>query len=124
MRHKTQNWVHVLAIGLVASFDVSSLGAASPAFSGIGMALGQPGISPAGYRRYYDDAYGDGPYYSAPHYYAPPVRYPPPAAAYFDAPVYEWLPPPRPVNCGEYKYWNGEYCADARYNPPYVGPRW
>jgi hypothetical protein len=34
------------------------------------------------------------------------------------------LPPPRPANCGEFRYWNGEYCADARDQPPYVGPRW
>jgi len=38
--------------------------------------------------------------------------------------VPEWLPPPRPANCGEYHYWNGAYCADAREQPPYVGPRW
>jgi hypothetical protein len=24
----------------------------------------------------------------------------------------------RPANCGEYRYWNGSYCADARLNPP------
>jgi hypothetical protein len=24
----------------------------------------------------------------------------------------------RPENCGTFKYWNGEYCADARYEPP------
>jgi hypothetical protein len=38
--------------------------------------------------------------------------------------VPEFLPPPRPSNCGEYHYWNGAYCADARVRPPYVGPRW
>jgi hypothetical protein len=38
--------------------------------------------------------------------------------------VPEFLPPPRPSNCGEYRYWNGAYCADARVHPPYVGPRW
>jgi hypothetical protein len=26
----------------------------------------------------------------------------------------EW----RPENCGTFKYWNGEYCADAREPPP------
>jgi len=26
----------------------------------------------------------------------------------------EW----RPENCGTFKYWNGEYCADARNEPP------
>jgi hypothetical protein len=29
----------------------------------------------------------------------------------------------RPSNCGRYRYWNGSYCADARKEPPYVGPR-
>lgn len=24
----------------------------------------------------------------------------------------------RPENCGTFKYWNGEYCADARDEPP------
>jgi len=53
---------------------------------------------------------------------------PPPPARYSEPPegdaVPEWLPPPRPANCGQYKYWNGAYCADARDEPPYVGPRW
>jgi len=31
--------------------------------------------------------------------------------------------PVRPVSCGEYRYWDGERCVDARYNNPYVGPR-
>lgn len=29
----------------------------------------------------------------------------------------------RPSNCGEFRYWNGHRCADARLDPPYVGPR-
>ena len=31
--------------------------------------------------------------------------------------------PVRPVSCGEYNYWDGERCVDARYNKPYLGPR-
>ncbi len=31
--------------------------------------------------------------------------------------VYGWQQI-RPDNCGTFKYWNGEYCADARFNPP------
>jgi hypothetical protein len=31
--------------------------------------------------------------------------------------------PVRPVSCGEYRYWDGERCVDARYNSPYLGPR-
>lgn len=31
--------------------------------------------------------------------------------------------PVRPRSCGEYHYWNGEACVDARYNDPYLGPK-
>ncbi len=24
----------------------------------------------------------------------------------------------RPIDCGTFHYWNGERCADARYDPP------
>jgi hypothetical protein len=40
-------------------------------------------------------------------------------------PVYQYrsdrsvvLRPVRPANCGEYRYWNGERCVDARDIPP------
>jgi len=43
------------------------------------------------------------------------------------APVVEGAPvvvvPLRPASCGEYHYWNGVACVDARYNNPYIGPR-
>ncbi len=29
----------------------------------------------------------------------------------------------RPRSCGEYYYWDGRACVDARHYPPYVGPR-
>jgi hypothetical protein len=31
--------------------------------------------------------------------------------------------PVRPSSCGQYRYWNGNRCVDARYNDPYLGPR-
>jgi hypothetical protein len=31
--------------------------------------------------------------------------------------------PVRPASCGQYRYWNGDRCVDARYHNPYVGPR-
>jgi hypothetical protein len=44
------------------------------------------------------------------------------------APVYDppviVLVPMRPASCGRYRYWDGERCADARFEPPYLGPRW
>lgn len=77
--------------------------------------------------KYWDE---DDDYYYPPEYYLPPppppvVRVvPAPPIAVYEPPVYGWLSPPRPSNCGKYRYWNGEYCADARKEPPYIGPRW
>jgi hypothetical protein len=31
--------------------------------------------------------------------------------------------PLRPSSCGQYHYWNGSACVDARYNTPYLGPK-
>lgn len=31
--------------------------------------------------------------------------------------VYGWSAE-RPENCGTFRYWNGEVCADARFDPP------
>lgn len=51
----------------------------------------------------------DGPVIVEEYAGPPPVRYEPP--------VYGWVAV-RPDNCGTFRYWNGERCADARYNPP------
>ena len=32
--------------------------------------------------------------------------------------VYGWESTEPPTSCGTFKYWNGEYCADARSEPP------
>ena len=37
--------------------------------------------------------------------------------------IVETLPPPRPLSCGEYHYWDGVQCVDARFNKPYLGPK-
>jgi hypothetical protein len=70
-------------------------------------------------------AYGILPgYYPPPGFYPPPAYgYAPPVTIYPAPPVVEWVPP-RPSSCGRYRYWRGEYCADARYEHPYLGPRW
>ena len=52
---------------------------------------------------------GDGPVIVEEYPAAPPPRYVPP--------VYGWLGV-APQNCGTFKYWNGEHCADARFDPP------
>jgi hypothetical protein len=31
--------------------------------------------------------------------------------------------PVRPLSCGQYRYWDGTACVDARYNDPYLGPK-
>lgn len=69
------------------------------------------------------------PAYAPPRYFGSPAvgYYPRPADAYGPPLAYEplvELPPPRPRSCGRYRYWNGEYCADARYERPYVGPKY
>ena len=81
-------------------------------------------------RDYDDDDFDDDDYYPPAYYPPPPVRVyrvpPPPPVVVYEPPVYGWYyaPPPRPSSCGRYRYWNGDRCTDARYNPPYVGPRW
>ena len=35
----------------------------------------------------------------------------------YEPPVYGWVAV-RPANCGTFKYWDGENCVDARYDPP------
>jgi hypothetical protein len=46
----------------------------------------------------------------------------PPVVATENPPIIA-IVPVRPVSCGEFRYWNGSACVDARYNNPYVGPR-
>jgi len=73
-----------------------------------------------------------------PDYHAPrPYRATPydehngaPAYGYASPPAAEYVPPApvliplRPRSCGKYRFWNGEACADARYERPYLGPKW
>jgi hypothetical protein len=71
-------------------------------------------------------------YYAAPYAYGPAVDgaygrrvyAPPPAEVdYVPAPAFVMVPL-RPSSCGRYRYWDGDRCLDARYDPPYIGPRW
>jgi hypothetical protein len=56
----------------------------------------------------------------------PPVVVPAPVVP-GAVPLVEGVPvvvvPLRPASCGEFHYWNGVACVDARYNNPYIGPR-
>lgn len=55
------------------------------------------------------------------------VAPPPPQGTFYppaDGPaVFGWIAV-RPASCGQYRYWDGTQCLDARDNPPDVGPRW
>lgn len=68
--------------------------------------------------------------------YGPPVVVPDAAADVdVDAEVSEQVTVPgetppviaivsvRPASCGQYRYWDGARCVDARYHDPYIGPR-
>ena len=70
--------------------------------------------------------YGYSPYATPPVVVVPQVPVVPPVVVQ-QQPVIVQQPvvvlPPRPASCGEYHYWNGQYCVDARYNRPYLGPR-
>jgi hypothetical protein len=68
--------------------------------------------------------------------YGPPVAIPDAAAdVEVDAEVSEQVTVPgetppivaivpvRPASCGQYRYWDGARCVDARYHDPYIGPR-
>jgi len=50
-------------------------------------------------------------------------RGPPLVQGQYAPPVYGWVII-RPSSCGKYRYWKGLRCVDARYRPPYVGPKW
>jgi hypothetical protein len=65
-------------------------------------------------RRYYRR---NAPYVVPP--VAPVVPVVPPAVVEEPAIVV----PMRPASCGEFHFWNGVACVDARYNKPYLGPR-
>jgi hypothetical protein len=91
-------------------------------------------VKPVQYPYYFDDRYYAEPYprrfYPPSVYYAPPRYYERRAFPSYAPREYEYSPPryadepPRPTSCGQYRYWNGEYCADARYERPYLGPKW
>lgn len=67
--------------------------------------------------------------YYRQHGYPPPAVVPvaPAPVPIAPAPVVEGaavvVVPARPISCGQYHYWNGVTCVDARYNTPYLGPR-
>ena len=81
----------------------------------------------AQYPYYSDDRYYGAPY---PRRVYPPRYYERRVFPSYSPRVYEYSAPryvdepSRPTSCGQYRYWNGEYCTDARYERPYLGPKW
>lgn len=116
MRNKSGNWFFLAAAALAASLSVSTIAAAAP--PGIGMKV--PGVRSAVlqvYEHNYGDYTVDGPHYWRSEYYGR-------RGSYHDwSDDYVWSPPRR-RSCGEFYYWNGRCCVDARWHPPYVGPKW
>ena len=133
MRSISFAWTSLFAATTALAFGAEAAGAA-PALDfpsrrkEFRRRAGFHGVGDRRYRDYDDDYYEHVP----PSYYAPRVygyvqHYgygPPPPAVYPPLYFYDWGPPPRPTSCGKFRYWNGEYCADARFRPPYLGPRW
>lgn len=66
-------------------------------------------------------------YYRRNPYAVPPVAPVVPPVVAVVPPVVVQEPvivvPMRPASCGEFHFWNGVACVDARYNKPYLGPR-
>jgi hypothetical protein len=134
MRKFSNASLGALAVALTIVLGTGSAGARplmTPELQGSSDGVAVGGVITVGNRGYhdYDDEYYE---HVPPSYYAPRVygyvqRYgygPPPPAVYPPLFFYDWGPPPRPTSCGKYRYWDGEACVDARFRPPYVGPRW
>ena len=62
--------------------------------------------------------------YYRQHGYPPPAVVPvpvPDAPPALNPPIVTEVPL-RPASCGEYHFWDGAACVDARFNKPYLGP--
>ncbi len=112
----------VVCLGAVFGLGVPGASIASPAPGAAGLVTSHGSFERVGWRR----NYGYSPYAAPPVVVVPQVPVAPPVVVQ-QQPVIVQQPvvvlPPRPASCGEYHYWNGQYCVDARYNRPYLGPR-
>jgi len=122
MRNKLRNWFFVLAAGLAASASAGTVAEAASLSPGIGIKVPLAGhdVLLAGYQHNYGDYMVDGKYYWPSDYYAPRRSY---YRSYDYDDDYVWSPPRRRT-CGQYHYWNGYCCVDARWHKPYIGPKW
>jgi len=125
-RSKKRELLMRFRLVLTGAFIASGVGFGAPAQANASMSPGvaafiasHASFEQVGWRRYYGypGAYAVPPVVVVPQ--AAPVA--PPVVA--DQPAVVVVPPSRPASCGQYHYWNGQYCVDARYNRPYLGPR-
>lgn len=97
--------------------------AAAPAFPPAASWQNAAGmVEPVRNWRRYCRRFGCGPNYVPGA--VPPVELLPPEGSAAVEAVPLVVVPLRPRSCGEFHYWNGAACVDARYNPPYVGPKY
>jgi hypothetical protein len=112
---------------LTAAFTVGAMvmaaeprgAAAGPVVSAIDLNAAPTAVENVGYWRRYCRRYGCPPY-AVPEV---DVDVDGPPVVVEEGPVVMPVVPLRPLSCGEYRYWNGVACVDARYNDPYLGPR-
>jgi hypothetical protein len=101
------------AIGLGGAPDKATAG---PVPTVAGWNTASPTIEKIGYLRRYYRRYGYGPDVEV---VVPPVVV---EEGVLNPPTV-MIVPVRPVSCGQYRYWDGDRCVDARYHNPYIGPR-
>lgn len=98
----------VIGFGLVAGPNHADAGAFPP----LSVKSATPLLQKADYwHRYYRQ-----------HGYPPPAVVPVPVAPPALNPPIVTEVPLRPASCGEYHFWDGAACVDARFNKPYLGP--
>lgn len=105
------------AIGLGVAPDKATAG---PVPAVAAWSTASPTIEKIGYRRRYYRRNGYGPDVEV-EVVVPPVVVEE-APGVLSEPMV-MIVPVRPVSCGQYRYWDGDRCVDARYHNPYIGPR-
>jgi len=119
MRNKSRNWFFLAAAALAASSSVGTIAAAAPSGIGLKVPLVRSDVVQV-YEHNYGDYTVDGKFYWRSEYYSP--RWHHHYSDWYDD-DYVWSAPARPRSCGKYYYWDGTCCVDARWHPPYVGPK-
>lgn len=106
-----------LSAGLVAigvGLAMAPSGAVAGTVPAIAVGTAAPLVQKADYWHRYYRQHG----YPPPAVVPVPVPVAPPA---LNPPIVTEVPL-RPASCGEYHYWDGAACVDARFNKPYLGP--